>query len=289
MAFRNVSNVSSELRSNLKKATTNNMSILKPTQIQKIFEATEGDFTNGNRVAEFLLQKIKKSITAKKKWKIVLKSLIVLHKGMQYNHDEDSTFLNCLVEQPSHCWNLSSYLDKSTTETWTKSKFCGKYAKYLFKKTNTFSELGVVNRISDEFKEMKPSKIVNVLKVLNSELGGLALCVSEQDSSDVDPLSTYAMVIMSKDVHNITSIMSAGMYVMMDHIVKLRKETCRKFLSMLDSYIDNLEDIDKLRKCLRAIGRKEASNLIPSPKEREKTQALIRKVKDCVKEGKKSN
>jgi len=275
----------SELEAHVIKATFPDHEIPKPKHVKAIFRYMNGNNNRCKEVAKMLLKRVQKTKTSKGNWQIIFKSLLVIHKAMQ--NREDDTFMRRISDVGASYLNLGSYLDRSSTSTWGHSKFCREYAQFLTDKLIAFKDFGRSLEHSSQdakrkMKTLEPSELLRVCESLIQQLRDLVDSKPFEDENGFHPLMKYAMLLLSKDAYSLCTVMSLGVYCMMDHLVELEESETRSFLEITENYCTIIEDFSTLRKQIRVLKRSDVTELLMSPEDKEKTLKWLANVKECL-------
>lgn len=259
------------------KATTEEIAGPKKKHLDYLLQCTHEPNVSIPSLANMLIER-----TNNNSWVVVFKSLITVHHLMCYGNERFTQYL-----ATSNCtFNLSSFMDKSTSGGIEMSTFIRRYAKYLNAKALAYRNVGA------DFAKMKRStgtsssssstgsaskdtslrcisgdKVLKTLPILQSLVDSLL----EFDASPRDlsnSVITAAFMLLYRDLIRLFACFNDGIINLLEKFFSFKgKKECREALELYKKFLIRMDRVAEFLKTAEAMGinRGEIPDLTRAP------------------------
>ena len=256
------------------KASTEEISGPKKKHLDYLLQCTHEPNVSIPSLANTLIER-----TTNSSWVVVFKSLITVHHLMCYGNERFTQYL-----ATSNCtFNLTSFMDKSSSTSIEMSTFIRRYSKYLNSKALAYRSVGadfakMKRTLSSSPASSNPAidtslrcisgdRILKTLPVLQSLVDSLL----EFDASPRDlsnGVITAAFMLLYRDLIRLFACFNDGIINLLEKFFSFKgKKECREALELYKKFLIRMDRVAEFLKTAETIGinRGEIPDLTRAP------------------------
>ncbi|CAK9296716.1 unnamed protein product [Gordionus sp. m RMFG-2023] len=231
------------------KATTEEIIAPKRKHLEDLVNYTNEPNISIPQMANHLIDRSMSS-----NWVVVYKSLISVHHLMCYGNERFTQYLatnNCAFQ-------LSNFLDRSTSAGYDMSLFVKKYSNYLNEKAITYRHMGFdfckIKRGKDGvLRTMNPDKLIKSLPVLQNQLD--ALLNFNCNPCDINnAIINNCFILLFRDLVRLFACYNDGNMNLLEAYWTMNKKQSKEALEIYKNFLLRMDRVSEFLKSAEAAG-----------------------------------
>lgn len=231
------------------KATTEEVIGPKKKHLDYLLACTHEPNVSIPQLANLLIERTKHNL-----WVVVFKALVTVHHLMSNGNERFFQY----IASSNYSFELSTFLDKTTTRDFTMSTYIRRYSRYINEKALSYRSLAFdfckVKRGKDGILRLMPiERLLKTLPILQDQLD--ALLEFDCNANDLkNGIINACFMLLFRDLIGLFACHNDGIINLLEKYFTLNKRMCREAFEMYRRFLIRMDKVSDFLRVAEAVG-----------------------------------